>query len=129
MSDLLQHAAARAAARPHFLAHALFVFRTHQDWDESQLATYLGCQPDTLALVGLCRRPRQDPAKFRDDIQKISERFSLEAERLAMLVRFVDAMDAFQAGSQSGALSSELLAAARDREADHEADSTDEDEP
>ena len=123
MSDLLR----RAAARSHFLAHSLLVYRTHQGWDETQLADYLGCPPATLALLGLCRRPRPEPAHFRDDIRTISQRFALDPARLAALVRWVDAIEALQAGSQAGVLDSGLLAAARD----HEAESPDEgeDEP
>ena len=127
MSDLLHRAATRAAARSHFLAHSLLVYRTYNGWDESQLADYLGCAPTALPLLGLCRRPRPEPAHFRDDIHAISQRFALDPARLAALVRWVDAIEALQAGSQAGVLDSGLLAAARD----HEAESPDEgeDEP
>ena len=118
MSDVLRRAAARAATRPHFLAHALLVYRTHHGWDETQLADYLGCPPASVPLLGLCRRPRPQPGHFRDDILTLSQRFALDPAPLATLVRLVDALEALHAGSQAGALDAGLLAAARDRAAD-----------
>ena len=70
------------------------------------LGKELGCLPETINSMALCRSPRQPP-HFRDDIERVADRFQVRADKLMNVVRFS------QVASKEPA-----LLAARDRETD-----------
>ena len=118
--------ARRVRHDPFFLASALADYARTEQLDEGGLASRLGCSLDDLGPLRLCRRPRSDPALFRQDVAAIAARFKVNGDVIAEAVRRADAIAAMQ---QTPAQGHGLLMAARDR---HEAESAreePEDEP
>lgn len=113
----LRVAAVRAAGRPFFMARDLDEFRALHGFGEPDLAAWLGCAPERLPKLALCRRPAPRAAGFRRKVQKISEWVGISAERLAELLREVDAVDAFRSSNTASPAGSShgMLLAARDR--------------
>lgn len=101
----------RAAGSSFFLAHDLDEYERLVGLSDSDLAQALGCSLDVLDLLGLCRTPSRD-ARFRADLEAIGTRFQIDAVRLAVLLRVLDALRAFEPLAQADG----WLAAARDRE-------------
>lgn len=122
-ADLLRHAARRASQHPFFLAAYLEAFRSQREMQEADLALFLGCAPDMLPKLALCRRPNPETQQFRSDVHHIARAFGIQPERLAQLIREVDALQALRKASPaSGQLSTHgLLMAARDLEAESSA--------
>lgn len=122
MAERLDAFARRLRDDPYFLAAALEDFAQSEGLDGEGLARTLGCKREQLGLLGLCRRPRTDPAGFEQDVQRISHRFEVDAERLAEVVRRSEVLAALRQGEDAA-----LLAAARDRTtADRESKNGDE---
>lgn len=91
---LLRTAARRAESDPFFLASALATYREEHAMDDEALASWLGCDTGALPRLGLCRRPRQDAAGFRDDVRRIATDSGIEPLRLQALLREAGAFDA-----------------------------------
>ncbi len=87
MNPYLTHLAERVAGAPDFLACALAEFARSERLDNAALAERLGCSVETLTHLRLCRMPRAQAPLFWQDIEKIAERFSVNAEALAEGVR------------------------------------------
>ena len=114
MADRLDVLARRVQIDPNFLAAALADYARSERLDENGLAAALGCPPEQLSPLRLCRRPRAEPAaQFRRDVEQIAARFGVRAEVLAEAVRRSDALIALRraAPAERG-----TLMAARDRE-------------
>jgi orotate phosphoribosyltransferase-like protein len=79
-----------------------------------ELATELNCDPATVQWLFLCRSPSSE--RFAQDVERIASHFSLDAKRLAGLVRRADAVMALAASGHNA--SEGILLAARDREED-----------
>ena len=112
MSDPLKRLAARVESDPSFLASLLSEYARAEGLDDAGLARDLGCKEDDLTGVRLCRAPRPDPAGFREDVRRVAERFSLDADRLMGVVREAEALRRLREG---GAAAPGFLMAARDR--------------
>ena len=69
-----------------------------------EIGRELGCLPDAVDSMSLCRAPRAEPPHFRWDVEAVADRFQARADSLARIVRHV------QVSSDSG-----TLLAARDR--------------
>lgn len=119
MSSRLAALALRVGDDPFFLASALAVYAESEAMDDEQLAAQLGCPVATLVPLRLCRRPRPGPPFFRRDVDVIAARFGLRADMLAAAVRRADAVTALR---QETAGAEGVLMAARDRQADGNAD-------
>jgi hypothetical protein len=113
----LRGAAERAARRPFFVARDLADFRSLHGFSENDLAAWLGCGPERLPQLALCRRPTLHGAEFRRHIERISNYIGITPERLAQLLREVDAVHAFRRSDASSRAprSDGMLLAARDR--------------
>ena len=94
------------------MAGLLAVYQEMQRMDEQQLAAELGCAPERLPLLGLCREPRRDQAQFAADVREIAGYAGAKIGQLARLIRSVDAARALR--SRRG--DAGYLAAARDAE-------------
>lgn len=112
--DLLWRAARRASRRPFFLASALLAYGDAEGLDETALAERLRCHPADLPALLVCRRPRGDNPDFTAQVQRIADRFRLDAARLAEVLRLVEGLEAL--GGPTRATAVDLLAAARDRD-------------
>ncbi len=119
MSDRIAALARRVQDDPFFLASALKDYAHGEGLDDPQLAALLGCTPETLDLLRLCRRPRPEPPWFRQDVDRIAGRFGVRADKLAQIVRYANALAALrrQPAAERG-----TLMAARDRDDDVESD-------
>jgi hypothetical protein len=112
MANRLDALACRAERDKFFLASALADYARSERLGERELAAALGCAPDTLARLRLCRRPHGEVPRFRRDVEQIASRFGVVLEVLVRIVRHADAIEALKEG---GASTHGTLAAARDR--------------
>jgi hypothetical protein len=83
----LDRIANTAQKDPFFLGWWLERFRQAEGLDDAGLMARLGCRPEQLTRLRLCRFPRQDAAGFREDVTRICEAYALEPSRLAVVVR------------------------------------------
>jgi hypothetical protein len=112
-SGLVALAAARASGRPFYLSSAFAGFQRIRPMNDDELAAYLGCHPDELPALSLCRRPDVDSPEFQSDVRSISRRFDLDPLPLLRLLREVAFLDAGQRVGQEQWAG--FLMAARDK--------------
>ena len=87
MNPYMAHLAERVAGAPDFLACALAEYARSERLDDAALAARLGCSVETLTHLRLCRMPRGEAPLFWQDVERIAERFSVNAEALAEIAR------------------------------------------
>src|SRR5579884_3779130 len=112
--DLIARGAARAATRPFYLGSAMAAFQEMRHADDRQLAAFLHCSHETLARLGLCRRPDVESPEFQADVRRIVQRFRVDAPALLQVLREVSSVEAMR-GSQPET-STGFLMAARDKQ-------------
>lgn len=112
--ELLRRAAERASHHAFYLSSSLLAYARSEGLDDARLAASLGCDPNALSALLLCRRPTGRGAVFRADVEAIAARFGLDAGRLARLIRDADVLVSLQGATADRA--GGLLAAARDRD-------------
>jgi hypothetical protein len=118
----LNAAARRSGQHTWTLGYVFEQYCKYQGRSAEQLAEYLGCSVEVLAWLSLCRRPDED--RFAEHLKVIADRFSLDAYRLATVVRRVEVLDVLPASQEEGDLGEEaLLLAARDHTTDDETNS------
>jgi hypothetical protein len=113
MADPLEALAARAAEEPFFLGWILAAYAYSEELNDAGLAAAVGCAGQELAMLRLCRAPGTDPQDFWDDITSIAERFALDPQRLAEIVKRGRVVKKFQ---QANSVAGGSLMAARDRD-------------
>jgi len=116
---LLKLAASRAAESDYFLAKVLRAYEKFEKLTSAETARHLGCTPETLIRLALCRRPYSgDPGRFKDDVNRIAEHFGLDVAKIANLVRYVDTMESLSESPQLTSVVSDrgILLTARDQE-------------
>ena len=113
MNKSLNALARRVEGDPFFLAGLLADYADSESIDEAGLAAALGCDPEALTAIRLCRAPRPDRFGFREDVDQIAGRFGLDADRLAAVVRRGEAIRRLRPAAPGG---HGFLAAARDGE-------------
>lgn len=116
--ESLKKAARLAGKDPYYLGGILETYQRREGLNLEDLARYLGCVPDLLPRLALCRRPDASALRFRAEVETIAERFGLKAENLAQVVRAADAFRQLSPGM--GAFVPGQLMAARDRESPQE---------
>jgi hypothetical protein len=79
-NDPLQPLASRASADPFFLGHALTQAQLDLGLSDLGLARRLGCAVEALAMLRLCRLP-----KDRGEVELIAARFGCDPQALAEL--------------------------------------------
>jgi hypothetical protein len=114
VNPALDALAKRVEGDPFFLAALLKVYAASEHLDDAGLAAALGCRPDALTGLRLCRAPRAEPRDFRADVARIADYFGLDEARLLAVLRRAEALRAL-AAAQAGTRG--LLLAARDGEA------------
>ena len=83
----LDRLAQRVLNDPCFLAAALTAYADSEGFDDTGLAARLGCARSVLTNLRLCRMPRPEAPRFWQDIERIAERFGVNGEILAEMVR------------------------------------------
>jgi hypothetical protein len=119
-----------AQERPTLLAGPLQLYKEQEGLDDQQLAAVLGCEPEAIPRLALCKRPRPAP-HFREDVERIASFIHADMLQLAMLMRALESREALSHRPGTARLA---LLAARDhdgsRELEGEAKSVaDENEP
>lgn len=123
MTERLAALARRVESDPFFLAPALAVYARAEGLSDAELAARLGCVPDRLPAIRLCRLPRPAPARFQHDVDRIADAFQIDGAVIAEAVRLASALSTLgQFDGQDG-----FLMAARDR-VENEGDDPDEPE-
>ncbi|MGI8553466.1 MAG: hypothetical protein ACR2PL_22185 [Dehalococcoidia bacterium] len=84
---MMDHAAARAAANPFFVAYWLKRWQQSSGFDTLALAAWLQLPLSSLSRLALCRRPDPAGAAFTGEVAQIAEYAGCDAERLAGLLR------------------------------------------
>ena len=121
MHEPLAVLARRVETDPYFLGYALAQYAKTEELSDEDLARVLGCDIASLTRLRLCRRPRREPALFRQDVGRIASTFKIDDERLGEAVRRADALDALKTAlAEHG-----FLMAARDRDGGDEPPSLD----
>ena len=100
-----------ASREPFYLGWYFATYAEMMSVDIADVAGELGCLPEVMNAMSLCRAPRPEPPHFREDIEAVATRFQVRADRLANLVRQV------QFVSDQG-----MLLAARDRDSGDQED-------
>ena len=106
--------ARRASTDAFFLGRALAEYQAMHGIDDRKLAEILKCTIEALARLALCRRPDDQAAKFREEVQRIATFASCNAKRLVQLLREVAAVVSLREEGSEASLQG-LLMAARDR--------------
>ena len=94
--ELLRHAARAATRSLFFLAGSLEEFRQNRGIDEAELARFIGCVPELLPKLALCRRPVPESGGFRSDVDRITAAFGLRDGRLVQLLREAESVKALK---------------------------------
>jgi hypothetical protein len=115
MNESVARLANRAAIDPHFLAFSLTEFAIAEKLDEAGLAVVLGTTADMLPHIRLCRVPRTDADGFREDVDRIAEKFGLNRDALAAVARHGQVVAAMRAADAADPTEAGFLLAARDR--------------
>ena len=84
--------ARRASTDAFFLGKAFAEYQAMHGIDDRKLAKMLQCNIAAVARLALCRRPDDQAAKFRQEVQRIATFTSCNAERLVQLLREVAAV-------------------------------------
>jgi hypothetical protein len=89
MSDYLRRLAERACGDPWFFGWALAAYQQRHGLDDAALAAELGCVPDVLVMLRLCRRPgtAEPGRRLEGDIDEIVRRFAVDPAVLARIVK------------------------------------------
>lgn len=115
--SLLRYAARKAAKNQFFLAEHLTEFRGIRGMTDDDLARFLGCTPEMLPKLALCRRPDTESPSFRSDVEQIATAFAIQPVRLVQLIREVDTLKTLSEVSLTNQkVPDGLLAVARDDE-------------
>jgi hypothetical protein len=97
-----------AQERPTLLAGPLQLYKEQEGLDDQQLAAMLGCEPEAIPRLALCKRPR--PAlHFREDVERIATFIHADMLQLAMLIRALESREALS--HRHGTARPSLLAA------------------
>ena len=102
--DMTRKMASLASRDSFYLGWHLVRYAEMRGMSMAEVGRELGCLPETVDSMSLCRAPRAEPPHFREDIEAVADRFQARADSLARIVR--------QAQVSSGA---DILLAARDR--------------
>jgi hypothetical protein len=86
--DGLEALAARASNDPFFLGSLLAEHQRRQGLNDGALAAALGCAPDVLARLRLCRRPgAAGPSRTAgEDVEEVARHFGIDAGALRRIV-------------------------------------------
>jgi hypothetical protein len=110
---VLERAVEKASLDTFFLGH-LFSFVARRDQlSQLELAKQLGCEPNQITRLALCRCPREDVKWFRQDIKKIAAFARCNPTMLAQIVRKAMAIKSLSACDTNQ--NTNTLLAARDR--------------
>lgn len=94
-----------ASQDPFYLGWHLARYSEIKGMSMGEVGRELGCLPETINSIALCRAPRAEPPDFQNDIERVADRFQIRADRLMGIVRYAQVSDG-----------ESVLLAARDRD-------------
>jgi hypothetical protein len=119
IETLFEELTRKAANFDYFLAKVFVRYQKLEGLTPSDLARMLGCTVETFNRIALCRRPNSENAnEFKSEVGEIASRFSIDPDKLANIIRYVDTMDCL-INSQHSMVSGQkpgMLLTARDQE-------------
>ncbi len=104
MADPLDALARRVESEPFFIASILALFARSEALDDEALCRVLRCPWESFAMLRLCRTPDEEQTGFQRDIKRIAERFGIDENALAEVVRRGQALQRLQRSASSGTL-------------------------
>lgn len=104
----------RVSTDPFFFGWVLGEYAATHQMTETQLAAALKCETRSLIRLSLCRLPDDKESSFQNEIRRISDFVSCDADQLVMLLREVIATKKLADHAMAG--NTGLLMAARDRQ-------------
>jgi hypothetical protein len=134
---MLLKLAARLEDDPAFMSHVLARYCQFEGLDKDALAVELGIPLSLLARLALCKRPDSDSPTFIDEISQIADFVLVDERRLSQIIREVDSLNALSRAVIEGKtedvisgnpFSNSILAAARDRDEDDDAEPIEKDD-
>jgi len=90
----LRWLANRVSQNVWFLGSALEDYKVVHRFDNRKLAWMLGCKPDALIRLALCRRPDSESDGFLKAVIQIAEHVSCNANRLMEVLRDAEMKEA-----------------------------------
>jgi hypothetical protein len=116
---------------PRYIAYALAAYQSQEKLTDEELGLELGMLPLLVIRLSLCKRPDPMSPDFADQVREIADFTVMDEEKLAHVLRQVDAVEKLAGRATSLSVPEEesrhplagLLAAARDRDGDEEPDS------
>ena len=78
-----------ASDDPFYLGWHLARYSEMRGMSMTELGRELGCLPEAVNSISMCRAPRSEPPHFRSDIERVADRFQVKADRLMRIVRYV----------------------------------------
>lgn len=78
-----------ASDDPFYMGWHLARYSEMKGLSVAELGKELGCLPETVNSISLCRAPRSEPPHFQDDIERVADRFQVRADKLVGIVRYV----------------------------------------
>lgn len=89
-NDMLLKISRLASDDPFYLGWHLARYSEMRGMNLAEVGKELGCLPETVNSISLCRAPRSEPPQFRKDIESVAYRFQVKANRLMRIVRYVE---------------------------------------
>lgn len=111
-SDMLAKISSLASQDEFYLGWHLTRYSNMKGMTMTEVSEELGCLPEVVSSISLCRAPRAEPPHFQMDVERVAERFQIRADRLMNIVR----------RSQTASHES-MLMAARDRDVNEDEES------
>lgn len=117
---------------PRFMTYVLAAYQQQESLDAAELARELGVSPGMLTRLALCKCPDPKSQRFAEQVREIADFTLTDEAQLANVLRQVDNLEKLARREAASAFPetelqtappfSGLLAAARDRDDDEEAE-------
>ena len=85
--DMLLKMSRLASDDPFYMGWHLARYSEMKGLSVVELGKELGCLPETVNSISLCRAPRSEPPHFQDDIERVADRFQVRADKLVGIIR------------------------------------------
>lgn len=108
--------AEKAKQRKFFLSSTFSIFQSAHGINDEELSQILGCSIDDLNRLALCRKPNSEILSFKEEVEQISNSFSVDKVRLAQIIKEVDSIILFREIDHSNLDNKGFLIAARENE-------------
>ena len=86
--DMTRKMASLASRDSFYLGWHLVSYAEMTGMSMAEVGMELGCLPETVDSMSLCRAPRAAP-HFREDVEAVADRFQARGDSLARIVRYV----------------------------------------